>query len=121
MGDFDNRYVALKKESAYGTPSGSYVFGEVDDESIRHTFDLLTREDMSRYASSKSVTGKEVSEGTVNMAMMNDNFTGNILMGIMGTDTVGSISGGLYPHTFTEAGTLPSYTFLVSREDKEHL
>jgi hypothetical protein len=39
MGDFDNRYVALKKESAYGTPSGSYVFGEVDDESIRHTLD----------------------------------------------------------------------------------
>ncbi len=121
MGDFDNRYVALKKESAYGTPAGSYIFGEVDDESIRHTYDLLTREDMSRYASSKSVTGKEVSEGGVNFAMQSDNFMGNILMGVMGTDTVGSISGGFYPHTFTEAGTLPSYTFLVSREDKEHL
>ena len=120
MADFDNRFVALKKESAYGTPSGSYVFGEVDDESIRHTFDLLTREDMSRYASSKSVTGKEFSEGGVNMAMLNDDFTGNIIMGLMGTDTV---TGGSdpYTHTFTEAGTLASYTFLVSREDKEHL
>lgn len=121
MGDFDNRYVALKKESAYGTPAGSYVFGEVDDESIRHTYDLLTREDMSRYASSKSVTGKEFSEGSVNMAMLGDEFTGNVLMGMMGTDSVASISGGFYPHTFTEAGTLASYTFLVSREDKEHL
>tara|TARA_R100001510_G_scaffold33937_2_gene30403 strand:+ start:446 stop:1438 length:993 start_codon:yes stop_codon:yes gene_type:complete len=121
MADFDNRFVALKKESAYGTPAGSFVFGEVDDESIRHTYDLMTREDMSRYGSSKSVTGKEFSAGSVNMAMIGDEFTGNILMGMMGTDTVGSISGGFYPHTFTEAGTLASYTFLVSREDKEHL
>jgi len=120
MTDFDNRFVALKKESAYGTPSGDYVFGEVDDESIRHTFDLLTREDMSRYGSAKSVTGKEFSEGSVNMAMMADNFMGNILMGMMGTDTVTGASDP-YTHTFTEAGTLASYTFLVSREDKEHL
>ena len=120
MADFDNRFVALKKESAYGTPSGSYVFGEVDDESIRHTFDLLTREDMSRYGSAKSVTGKEFSEGSVNMAMMADNFMGNVLMGMMGTDTVTGASDP-YTHTFTEAGTLASYTFLVSREDKEHL
>jgi len=120
MTDFDNRFVALKKESAYGTPSGDYVFGEVDDESIRHTFDLLTREDMSRYGSAKSVTGKEFSEGSVNMAMMADNFVGNVLMGMMGTDTVTGASDP-YTHTFTEAGTLASYTFLVSREDKEHL
>jgi len=120
MTDFDNRFVALKKESAYGTPSGDYVFGEVDDESIRHTFDLLTREDMSRYGSAKSVTGKEFSEGSVNMAMMADNFMGNVLMGMMGTDTVTGASDP-YTHTFTEAGTLASYTFLVSREDKEHL
>jgi len=120
MTDFDNRFVALKKESAYGTPSGDYVFGEVDDESIRHTFDLLTREDMSRYGSAKSVTGKEFSEGSVNMAMTADNFIGNVLMGMMGTDTVTGASDP-YTHTFTEAGTLASYTFLVSREDKEHL
>ncbi len=121
MGTFDNRYVAIKKESAYGTPSGSYKFGEVDDESIRHQYDILTRDDMSRYGAAKTVTGKEYSSGDINMAMLNDDFTGNLIMGMMGTDTVGSISGGLYPHTFTEAGTLASYTLLVSREDKEHL
>tara|TARA_Y100000361_G_C11154538_1_gene343246 strand:+ start:1470 stop:2459 length:990 start_codon:yes stop_codon:yes gene_type:complete len=118
---FNNRYVALKKESAYGTATGSYVFGEVDDESIRHQYDILTREDMSRYGAAKTVTGKEYSGGDINMAMLNDDFTGHLLKGIMGTSAVGSVSGGLYPHTFTEAGTLPSFTLMVSREDKEHL
>ncbi len=125
MGVFDNRFVALKKESAYGTPTGSYVFGEVDDESIRHQYDILTRDDMSRYGAAKTVTGKEYSSGDINMAMLNDDFTGNLLKGMMGTSAVGSVSGGLYPHTFTEAGSfsggLPSLTFLVGREDKEHL
>lgn len=119
MGTFNNRYVALKKESAYGTPGGSYAFGEVDDESIKHSYDLLTREDMSRYGASKSVTGKEYSSGDVNMAMLNDNFTANLIDGIMGTNVVSG--SGPYTHTFTEAGTLDSYTLLVSRESKEHL
>lgn len=118
---FNNRYVALKSESAYGTATGSYVFGEVDDESIRHQYDILTRDDMSRYGAAKSVTGKEYSSGDINMAMLNDDFTGHLIKGLMGTDTVGSVSGGLYPHVMTEAGTLPSYTIMVSREDKEHL
>ena len=75
--DMNNRYVAAIKEAAYGTtPSGTYFFGEVDDESIKHSYDLLTREDMSRYGSSKAVTGKEYSEGDINMALINDNFTG---------------------------------------------
>lgn len=125
MGVFDNRFVAVKQESAYGTPTGSYVFGEVDDESIRHQYDILTRDDMSRYGAAKTVTGKEFSAGDINMAMLNDDFTGTLLKGIMGTAAAGSISGGLYPHTFTEAGSfsggLPSLTFLVGREDKEHL
>lgn len=121
MGVFDNRFVALKKESAYGTATGSYVFGEVDDESIRHQYDILTRDDMSRYGAAKTVTGKEFSAGDINMAMLNDDFTGHLLKGIMGTDTVGSASGGLYPHVLTEAGSLPSFTLLVGREDKEHL
>ena len=60
MGTFNSRYVAVKKESAYGTPTGSYKFGEVDDEGIRHQYDLLTRDDMSRYGAAKSVTGKSI-------------------------------------------------------------
>lgn len=120
MSDFDNRFVALEKEAAYGTTPGSaWTFGEVDDESIRHQFDLLTRDDMSRYGAAKSVTGKEYTEGDVSLALLNDDFTGEILNGLMGTDTVTG-SGPTYTHTFTEAGTLPSFSMLVGREDKEH-
>ena len=119
--DFNNRYVGLEKESTYGTTVGtSFTTGEVDDESIRHQYELLTRDDMSRYGAAKSVTGKEYTEGDINLAMLNDNFMGNILVGLFPTDTVGAASGGLYPHTFTEAGNDVSFSMLVGREDKEH-
>ena len=72
--DFNNRYVGLEKESTYGTTVGtSFTTGEVDDESIRHQYELLTRDDMSRYGAAKSLTGKEYTEGDINMAMLNDN------------------------------------------------
>ena len=49
MVEFLNRYVSLEKEATYGTePSGSQTFGEVDDESLATTYDLMTRQDMSR-------------------------------------------------------------------------
>lgn len=123
---FDNRFVALTKESTYGTNPGSgYVYGEADDESIRHQFELLTRADMSRYGAAESHVGKEYSDGDVNLALMNDNFMGNVLLGIMGKDTIGSVSGGLYPHTFTEEENgasldTPSFTLIVGREEHEH-
>ena len=122
---FDNRFVALTKESAYGTNPGSgYVFGEVDDESIRHQFDLLTREDMSRYGSAESHAGKEFSEGDINLSLMADNFMGHILVGIMGKDTVTG-SGSPYTHTFTETESTssvdtPSFSLVVGREEHEH-
>lgn len=119
--DMNNRYVAIGKEDTYGTTaSSSYVFGDIDDETLKHSYDLLTREDMSRYGSSKSVTGKEYTEGDINMAMINDDFMGMVLLGLMGTDSVGTISGGLYPHTFTEAGTGHSFELAVAREEKIH-
>ena len=122
---FDNRFVALTKESTYGTNPGSgYVFGEADDESIRHQFELLTRADMSRYGAAESHTGKEYSDGDVNLALMNDNFMGNVLLGIMGKDVV---TGGSdpYTHTFSEVENTtsidtPSFTLIVGREEHEH-
>ncbi len=122
---FDNRFVALTKESTYGTNPGSgYVYGEVDDESIRHQFELLTRADMSRYGAAESHTGKEYSDGDINLAMTNDNFMGSILVGLMGKDVV---TGGSdpYTHTFSEventtAIDTPSYTLIVGREEQEH-
>jgi len=117
---FVNRFVAINKESAYGTTGSTYYYGEVDDESIKHQYDVMTRDDLSRYGASKAVTGKEYSGGDFNLAMINDNFTGQLLLGLFPTDTTGSISGGLYPHVYTEAGTIPSFTICIGRETKEH-
>ena len=121
MSGFTNRYVGIVKESSYGTdPTSGYVFGEIDDESIKHNYDVLQRTDMSRYGTAKSNTGKEYSEGDINMAMLADNFLGTVLTGAFPTDTVGSVASGLYPHVYTEAGTDRSFTMKVGREEKEH-
>jgi len=123
MVEFLNRYVSITKEgSTYGSTSGggTEVYGEVDDESFAHNFDLLTRMDMSRQIASKSVTGTEYSEGGINMAVQVDAFTGNILAAFFPKTSVASSV-----HTFAEpvvAGdTYNSYTIEVGREEKEHI
>ena len=120
MSGFNNRYVGIVKETAYGTdPTSGYVFGEVDDESMKHTYDVMQRTDMSRYGTAKANTGKEYSEGDINMAMLPDNFLGTVLTGLFPTDTVTG-SSPTYTHTFTEAGTDRSFTMKIGREEKEH-
>ena len=123
--EFDLRYVALAKESTYGTdpettPSAAYFYGECDDESFAHKFDLLTRGDMSTAIASKSVTGKEYSEGGVNLALQPDDFGGMCFLGFFPNNSYGSAA-----HTFNEGDSLtahayPSFTMRVGREDKEH-
>ena len=128
MVEFLNRYVSIEKESTYGTePSGTPVYGEVDDESIQHNFELMTREDMSRPISAKSVTGTEYSEGDINLAMQVDDFVGNLLYSFFPQDTTSNPSGSIYKHILTEpsltsasAGVYPSWTVRVGREEKEH-
>ena len=123
MVEFLNRYVSLEKESTYGTePSGTQVFGEVDDESFQHNYDLLTRQDMSREIASKSVTGTEYSEGGLNMALQVDDFTGNVL-GAFFPNTAyddGLSSGHEFGEPTTSSHTYNSYTIRVGREQKEH-
>jgi len=123
MVEFLNRYVSITKEgSTYGSTSGggTEVYGEVDDESFSHNYDLLTRMDMSRQIASKSVTGTEYSEGGLNMAVQVDDFTGNILAAFFPKTSVASSI-----HTFAEptvAGdTYNTYTIEVGREEKEHI
>jgi FlaG/FlaF family flagellin (archaellin) len=119
MSGFNNRYVGMVKETTYGTDPGSgYVYGEADDESIKHTYDVIRRDDMSRYGAAKSNTGKEFSEGDINMAVIADDFTGLLFTGLFPTDTIAG--AGPYTHTFTEAGTDRSFTLKVGREEKEH-
>ena len=75
-----NRYVSIEKESTFGVePSGTQTFGEVDDESFKQTFDLLTRNDMSRQVASKAVTNTKYGEGSINFAVQPDDFMGLIM------------------------------------------
>lgn len=128
MVEFLNRYVSLEKEATYGTePSGSPIYGEVDDESLATKHDLLTRQDMSRPIIGKSVTGSEYSDGDINLAMQVDDFVGNLLYAFFPQDTTSNPSGSIYKHILTEpsltspsAGVYPSYTVRVGREEKEH-
>ena len=123
MVEFLNRYVSIEKESTYGTsPSGTQIFGEVDDESLATTYDLMTRQDMSRPIASKSVTGLERSEGDINLALQVDDFAGTVFGAFFPkTDYDSLLTGG---HTFDEptvaADAYHSYTIRVGREEKEH-
>ena len=133
--NFEFRYIALTPEHttttgarSYGTASAgatAKVYGEVDDESFAHMFDLLTRSDMSRYGAAKSVNGKEYSEGGLNLVAQADDFLGMILYGAYGDDSGASSSAYTVvgnKHTWNEKTTLilPSFTIEVGREDKEH-
>lgn len=125
MGDFDDRYVSIEKETTYGTdPASSAVFGEVDDETLKHIYDTLVREDMSRYAAQKVVRGREYCEGSLNLVMMTDDFTSNLIRGIYATDTVTG-SAAPYSHTLTEGTSAggevyPSFSLHVGRTGQDH-
>ena len=131
MVEFLNRYVSIQKESDYGVEptkgiSNGEIFGEVDDESLGTTYDLMTRQDMSRPIAAKSVTGTERSEGDINLAMQVDDFVGNLLYSFFPQDAK-TASGDINIHTLTEpsltsdsAGVSPSWTVRVGREEKKH-
>ena len=120
-----NRYVTLQKETTYGTKptaaTAALFLGEVDDESFSQNFDLLTRQDISRYGASKTVAGLKFSEGDVNCPLQLDNFNSFCLFSAFGVDTYSA--GSPDTHTLTETtddANFPSFTIRVGREDKEH-
>tara|TARA_R100000951_G_scaffold1961_2_gene3576 strand:+ start:15095 stop:16126 length:1032 start_codon:yes stop_codon:yes gene_type:complete len=123
MSEFNNRYISITKEGANYTTNAAAsgaaeVYGEIDDESLMHRYDLLTRQDMSRNIASKSVTGTEYSEGGFNLAAQIDPFLANVMRAFFKDTCSGSNS-----HVFTEPSgtdTLPSFTIQVGREQKEH-
>jgi len=124
MGDFDSRYVSIEKESTYGTdPATSAVYGEVDDESFKHIFDTLLREDMSRYGAQKIVRGREYCEGSLNTVMMTDDFTCNLIRGLYATDTKAGTTN--FTHTLEEGDNgdglaYPTYSVHIGRTGKDH-
>ena len=120
MTTFAARYLSLEKESTYGSePSGTPTYGEVDDESFNPSFDVLYRNDMTKFTGSKQVFGKQTAEGGFSMPLQPDGFTLRCLHGIIGQHTKNgdSVSGSMQ---LTASSSLPSFTFRVGRDTKEH-
>ena len=133
---FATRYVGLIPEHttatgvrSYGTASAmtaydaigtnpAIIYGEADDESISHQFDVLNRGDMSRFGQAKSQQGKEYSEGSISFAMQPDDFMGAHFHGVYGCSTTATVG----EHTFVElvGNVLPSFTMDIGRDEKDH-
>ena len=115
--DLDNfAFTDITFTAALGSGSGAGVtltyddskgvtYGEVDDESMKQTFELLTRSDMSRQVASKAVTNTQYGEGSINLAVQPDDFMGKILHSFLpatetGAGFIESVSvtnrGGIY-------------------------
>ena len=131
---YQYRYVTLTKETAaYGTADTLVLTGEVDDESLQHQFDMMSRSDMSYMGVKKALAGKTHSEGGINLVCQPDDFCAMILRGVYNSYTFNDGSA-TEAHVMTESvalntGTaaaqylqqLPSFNVLVGREDKQHL
>tara|TARA_Y100001937_G_scaffold9773_1_gene12007 strand:+ start:913 stop:1941 length:1029 start_codon:yes stop_codon:yes gene_type:complete len=118
------RYVSVGKESSFGSAVAAEAVGEVESEGFQQIYDVLKREDMNYYGSAKAVISRLYSEGSITMALQPDDFTLMLLHGIMGEDAPGGSASDT--RTFTEnlvnsTAQLPSYTFRVGRDDKEHI
>lgn len=124
-----NRGALLRQQTSFGTVgSGSQFYGLIDDESFRTTFDVNTRADMTRYGATTTKTGKRYSEGTINMALDDSQFTALLLKGVFpSVSTTGSVDP--FTHACTEithdqgraAGTtFPVYHILIQRDEKKH-
>lgn len=119
------RYVAAGKETTYNSAVTEEAVGEVESETFQQSYDVMKRSDMNYYGAAKAIVSKKVSEGSISMALQPDDFTFMMLHGIMGSDTPGA-TPATDERTFSELGVgtatqLPSYTFRIGRDDKEHV
>ena len=118
------RYVSVGKETTYNSPIAAEAVGEVESESFQQSYDVMKRNDMNYYGAAKAVVSKKTAEGSISMALQPDDFTLMMLHGVMGNDTASSGATGI--RTFSELGissstSLPSYTFRIGRDEKEHI
>lgn len=120
------RYVSAGKESTYNSPIAAEAVGEVENEGFQQSYDVMKRNDMNYYGSAKAIVSKKYAEGSFSMPLQPDDFTLMMLHGIMGNDNPDGVSATTGERTFTELGNgsstlLPSYTFRIGRDEKEHI
>ena len=125
MANLTDRFVSIQKEgtSAYGTlVTNAPLYGEVDDESFSQSFEILTREDISRYGPRKTVIGTKYSAGDISWAMLGDLFTGKIIANAFGANTYAG-SSGARTNTFVETSDESTYNSLsicIGRDGRTH-
>ena len=115
-----SRYVSIERESTFGTePNGSaQIYGEVDDESFKQTFELLTRSDMARQVASKATTNTKYGEGTINFAIQPDNFMGNIISAFLPVTAAANWVEGLdLSNTAKQGASLGTQTGVLTFTD----
>ena len=138
MANMQSRYLYINVEGAttYGqSATSAKKYGEVDDESFTPDFDIMTREDISRYGPRKTVIGMETASGDINFAMLGDKFCNTVIANIYNAATT---TGSSAPYTtvLTEDPTKSdsaaataatgvytgnnSFTIGVGREGREH-
>jgi len=120
------RYVKIVKEASYNPAviTAGGVVGEVESESFQQSFDVLKRNDMNYQGAAKAIVSKKTAEGSISMALQPDAFVFTCLHGIMGEDVEGASASD--ERTFAELdvdeeGVLPSYTFKIGRDEREHV
>lgn len=110
-------YTGGQPETTDGTKTAVHntngiIYGEVDDESMKQTFELLTRSDMSRQVASKAVTNTQYGEGTINLAVQPDDFMGNILYAFLPvTDAGDKVMKSAVKNAAGGGGTTGNYIF----------
>lgn len=124
MANLASRYVALFVESNYGETPGSptYIYGEVDEESMKQEFDLMDREDFTRYGKRKTVVGSYRATGDLGLALQGDEFCGRLIGAAFGSNTHAGAAAP-YTNTLTETtdeANYPSFNIVVGRDGREH-
>ena len=122
MANLADRFLSIQKEATYGTAVvNSPIYGEVDDESFSQSFEIMTREDISRYAPRKTVIGTKYSAGDISWAMLGDAFTGRLIANAFGANTYAG-SSGARTNTLveTKTDTYNSLTVCVGRDGRVH-
>ena len=121
MTSMANRYVAIGRESTYGTAVTVDAYGEIDDESFTESFDLLGRDDMNRFGTQKMVRSKNFASGTVNAVFQPDFFIMRLLHGAYGKHTPGGTPGVNDKLEEGTGSTFGSFTVKIGRDDKEYV
>lgn len=138
MANMQSRYLYINVEGAttYGqSATTAKKYGEVDDESFTPDFDIMTREDISRYGPRKTAIGMETASGDISFAMLGDVFCNTVIANIYNKATTTG-SAAPYetvlqedPETSDSAATTAtdgvytgnnSFTIGVGREGREH-